>query len=220
VGSRTVPNTRLPECIELVKTLYGRFGSKEVDDETVSRLFGHSTSRSGAYRQKIADLRSFALIDPRGNIRVTERGRKVSYSRDQKEEQEGLLEAISEIELWKLIYDKYTAKGLTLPSDFWTDIREWSGLPPEEAKNEAENVRKLYLEDIKYIKPKFELEKEEARLAAEKIDTSTAISEGSLARFTLKDIGYVDIKDKDTYEIARAYLKVLAKKLGIPESEN
>lgn len=220
IGNKSVPTTRLPELIDAVKTIYGKFGSKEIDDDTVSRLLGHSTSRSGAYKQKIADMRSFGLIDPRGNVRVTERGRKVSYPNNQKEEQEGLIEAISGIELWKLIYDKYTKKGLTFPSDFWTDIRVWTGLPPEEAKNQAKSVKKLYLEDIKYIKPEFESEKEGAELGAEKVDTSTAISEDVLARFTLKDIGYVDIKDKDTFQIAKAYLKVLAKKLGIAEEKD
>ena len=219
IGNKSVPTTRLPESIEAVKTIYGKFGSKEIDDETVSSLLGHSTSRSGAYKQKVADMRSFGLIDPRGNIRVTERGRKVSYPNNQTEEQEALIDAIREIELWKFIYDKYTKKGLTLPSDFWTDIRLWTGLPPEEAKNQTKSVKKLYLEDTKYIKPEFEFKKEEAELGAGKIDTSTAISEGVLARFTLKDIGYVDVKDKDTYDIAKAYLKVLAKKLGITEKE-
>ena len=38
-----------------------------------------------------------------------------------------------------------------------------------------------------------------------------------LARFTLKGAGYIDIKDKDTFGIAKAYLKVLSKKLGFPE---
>lgn len=46
------------------------------------------------------------------------------------------------------------------------------------------------------------------------------LSEDTLARFTLKDVGYVDIKDKDTFELAKAYLKLLSKKLEIPEEES
>jgi hypothetical protein len=38
-----------------------------------------------------------------------------------------------------------------------------------------------------------------------------------LARFELKGTGYVDIKSKDDYEIAKAYWKALAKKLEIPD---
>jgi hypothetical protein len=218
VGDKTIPENRLPSLIEAVKTLYGKFGTKEIDDETASRLLGHTTSRSGAYIQKRADLRAFGLIEPRGPIKVTEIGRKVSYPNNTKEEQEGLIQAISNIELWKLIYEKYTKKGLTLPSDFWTDIREWTGLPPEEAKNAAEIVRKAYLEDIKYIKPEFEPEKEVVAMGGvEKIDISVAIPEGVVGRVMLKDAGYIDVKDKHTYELAKAYLKIFAEKLGIKE---
>jgi hypothetical protein len=214
---KTIPENRLPSLIEAVKTLYGKFSSKEIDDETASRLLGHTTSRSGAYIQKKADLRSFGLIEPRGAIKITEIGRKVSYPNNVNEEQEGLIQAISNIELWKLIYEKYTKKGLLLPSDFWTDIREWTGLPPEEAKNVAETVKKAYLEDIKYIKPEFEFEKEAVAVEAEKVDISAAIPEGVIGRVMLKDAGYIDVKDKSTYELAKAYLKIFAEKLGIKE---
>jgi hypothetical protein len=44
-----------------------------------------------------------------------------------------------------------------------------------------------------------------------------SLSEEALGRFILKGTGYVEIKDRDTFEIAKAYLKVLAKKLGITE---
>lgn len=45
------------------------------------------------------------------------------------------------------------------------------------------------------------------------------LPEEALARFILKDVGYVDIKDADTFGIAKAYFKVLAKKLEITEEE-
>ena len=209
IGNKSVPNTRLPELIEAVKTIYGKFGSKEIDDETVSRLLGHSTSRSGAYKQKLADLRSFGLIDPRGNVRVTERGRKVSYPNNQKEEQGGLIEAISEIELWKLIYDEYTKKRLTLPSDFWTDIRVWTGLAPEEAKIQAEKVKKLYFEDIKYIKPEIEAEKMAEREVGGKIDTSKAISTGPLEEQAVLVSGLIKF---GAYDIAKQFIDFIKAK--------
>ena len=217
IGDKTIPENRLPSLIEAVKTLYGKFGSEEKDNETVSGLLGHKTTRSGTYIQKRADLRSFGLIEPRGAIKVTETGRKVTYPDNQKEEQEGLIQALFNIPLWKLIYEKYTKKGISLPSDFWTDIREWTLLPPEEAKNKVKIVIKAYLEDIKYIKPRFKLEKEEKEVEAEKIDISTAIPEGVIGRITMRDAGYIDIKDKTTYEIAKVYLRIFAEKLGIKE---
>lgn len=51
-------------------------------------------------------------------------------------------------------------------------------------------------------------------------ETQEPLPEETLARFTLKGTGYVDIKDEDTLEIAKAYLKLLSKKLGISENES
>lgn len=223
VGDKSIPDYRLPVLIDGVKTLYGKFGFGETDDETAARLLGHSTSRSGSYIKRRADLRAFGLITPRGAIKVTELGRKVSYPDNLKEEQEGLVEAVLKIDLWKLIYEKYTKKGLGLPSNFWIDIREWTGLPPEAAQNIVEKVEDSYLEDIKHIKPEREPEIEPEPKAIKTgeigLTSSLTISEGVLARFTLKDVGYVDIKDDDTYQIAKAYFKALAKKLGIKEED-
>lgn len=50
-----------------------------------------------------------------------------------------------------------------------------------------------------------------------KVKTQEKLPEEALARFTLKNVGYVDVKDKDTFELAKAYLKLLSKKLGITE---
>ena len=33
----------------------------------------------------------------------------------------------------------------------------------------------------------------------------------------MKDAGYIDVKDRTTFEIAKAYLKLFAEKLGIAE---
>jgi hypothetical protein len=62
------------------------------------------------------------------------------------------------------------------------------------------------------VRPKKEKDKHEPR-----VEPSDRLSEGTLARLTLKDVGYVDVKDKDTFELAKAYLKLLSKKLGILE---
>jgi hypothetical protein len=41
----------------------------------------------------------------------------------------------------------------------------------------------------------------------------------AIARLILRGTGHVDIKDKDDFEIAKAYWKVLSKKLGIAEGD-
>lgn len=204
-GTKKVPKNRLPSLIGDVKTIYSRFGDKEIDHETISSLLGYSSKKSGTYMQKIADMRSFNLIEPRGNVKVTEIGRKVSYSNNLREEQEGLIQAIKSIELWKLIFEKYTKKGLRLSSNFWTDIQKWTKLPPEKAKIAAENIKKAYLEDIKYIKPegvKVE-EKPEIGITTQKVP----------ARLISVDYGTLNILDEGSVDAARKLLDLIEAKL-------
>jgi len=40
---------------------------------------------------------------------------------------------------------------------------------------------------------------------------------GFLGRVTVKDVGYVNVTDPETFRIAQQYMKVLAMKLGILE---
>ena len=132
-----------------------------------------------------------------------------------------IVETVRKIPLWKWLFDTFTSEGKDIPTDtLWMDLRQLVGedkLPPEDAKNKAELIRKAYFEDLKYYKPEFKPKKEEKDLSAGKVDIPTAISEGVLGRVTVKDGGFIDVKDKATYEIAKAYLKLFAEKLGIKE---
>lgn len=55
------------------------------------------------------------------------------------------------------------------------------------------------------------------RKKEQKEEEEENIEEDVLARITLTGTGYVDVKDKDTYAIAKAYMDVLSKKLGIED---
>ncbi len=218
IGDKTIPDSRLPELIGAVKTLYGKFTNSEVDHDTAASLLGHSTSRSGAYRQKIADLRSFGLIEGRGTIRVSETGRKLSYP-NQGEESEGLIEAISRIELWKHFYEKYTSKGLDLPSDVWVDVRAWTGSAPEIAKNKSDFVRKSYYEDIKYLRasetPKPEVLPMGSPEPATKIDTSASKPPEGYDELRLGDIRLWLPKSGDQETIAKKAISLISLHSGI-----
>ena len=62
--------------------------------------------------------------------------------------------------------------------------------------------------------------KEPRKLIVDKMKETTKeeiIPENVLARFTYKGVGVIDITDKDTFELAKGFFKLLAKKLEIPE---
>lgn len=212
VGKYDVPDMRLyPELAEATKKIYEKFKSEEAANTlTVAKLLGHSSDRSGSYYRKMACLRAYGLIDKRG-IKVTDVGKRLTYGVSEEERNEALKEAIMNIPLWKEFHRRW---GRQLPTvDFWVDLAKITGLEAPDAQRIEENVRGAYLADIRYLKP-IEKPKEKEKPSEEQ---GGELPPSAIARFTLKDVGYVDIKDADTYMLAKSYLKVLAKKLGIEE---
>ncbi|MGQ9515074.1 MAG: hypothetical protein ACUVTL_08525 [Thermoproteota archaeon] len=102
--------------------------------------------------------------------------------------------------MWKEFYSRW---GVNLPTvDFWVDLGKITGLEAPDAQRIEKIVRNAYLDDIKYLKVEKELEKEVVEVTPEaKVDISTAIPEGVLGRVTVKDAGYIDVKDKTTYDL-------------------
>jgi hypothetical protein len=221
----SIPDMRIyPELYDDIKKLYGKFGQGEVDPETVAQLWGHKSSKSSQFRvTKLGCLRAYGLIDGRGKIRVSTLGKNLTYPQNEEELMTAIVETVKKIPLWKWLFDTFTSKGRDVPTDtLWMDLRQLVGedkLPPEDAKNKAELVRKAYFEDLKYYKADFKPQNEETKLKPENIDKELSIPEGVIGRVTVKDAGFIDVKDKTTYEIAKAYLKLFAEKLGIKEKD-
>lgn len=153
VGTFTIPDTRLQSLIPDLKTMYNKLEQNDVDYTTLASVWGHKNARSGTFTAKKAMMITYGLIEGRGKVHITGTGRKIAQTPvNAKELNEGLIEAVTNIPLWKELYEKYTKVGKELPSsDFWLDLRQICRVSPEEAKNKAEIVRKAYLEDIKDI---------------------------------------------------------------------
>lgn len=216
VGKYDVPDMRLyPQLAEATKKIYEKFGSEEATDTlTVAKLLGHKSDRSGSYFRKMSCLRSYGLVDKRG-IKVTDVGKRLTYGVTEQERNEALKEALFHIPLWKEFYSRW---GKQLPPvNFWVDLAKITGLEAPDAQRIEGNVKSAYLDDIRYLKP---VEKPKIKEKPEEAaDIEGPLPPTAMARFTLKDVGYVDIKDADTYMIAKSYMKVLAKKLNIKEKE-
>ena len=216
LGNYTIPDMRLfPKIFDAMKLVYETYRFEEASNEdALAQLLGHKSANSGAWLSKRADMRLYGLLEPRA-LKITPLAEKLTYGTEQ-EKREATKKAVLNIPLWKELNNRF---GVELPdSNFWVQLQQITGVDSLEAQKYADFVRKSYLGDISHIELEIEPKIEGAELEAGKIDKSTAISEGVLGRVIVKDAGYIDIKDKTTYEIAKAYLKLFADKLGIEET--
>lgn len=159
------------------------------------------------------------MIAGRGKIRVSNLGKHLTYPENEEELMGAIVEAVRKIPLWKIFFDKFTAKGKDLPTDtFWMDLRRIVGedkLPPEEAKNKAEILRKAYFEDLKYYKPESKPKKEEDELEADKVDKDMAISKG-LEEFKFGSVK-IFLPKEETVEAWKKTKRMMDIYLGIEE---
>lgn len=149
----SVPNERLyPKVVNWAKRIHDKFSTGEADALLVAQLLGHS-SVGGAFNSKVAAMTSYGVVDRRlGKIRVTDIGKKIVSPAGPIEKVEGVRSSLLKVALWERLYQDFTAKGLELPEDFWTELAKICDIPPGEAKGKAEWVAKAYEADFSFLK--------------------------------------------------------------------
>lgn len=149
IGTHTIPKYRLQGLIDDTKKIYEQFNGKETEPEYIAHTIGHQP-KSGAFVQKLADMRSYGLIDRRGKIKVSELGKQITYGTES-EKTEALDKILRNIPLWGILLDKY---GVNIKEEtFWVDLAQITGVERLEAQTKANDIRKAYLEDVRYYKP-------------------------------------------------------------------
>jgi hypothetical protein len=161
VGNYTIPDVHLfPALVEATKKMYEAYPNEDINDmKALAVLLDHKSPRSGTFLAKMTFLRAYGLIEGRGAVKVSEIGKKITFGTDE-EKSEAIKKAILNIPLWSDLYAKF---GVNLPSDnFWAQLSKIAVVEAPEAQRVAEQVRKAYLEDIRYL-PKTEGKKVEPK---------------------------------------------------------
>lgn len=206
IGRFSVPRTRLyPTLIDAVKTLHDKYGTQATTDlDSVAKTLGHASTRSGTFLLKLADLRAYGLIEGRGEVKVSDIGRKISEPSTREEEAQALESAVNNIPLWREVYQRF---GTELPSEFTDELASIVGCSKEEAAEKAEMIIKSYLADTKPLRT--------LRRPITKNEPS-AIKEAPIQRVIEIKLGEIHISlpaNKRDIETARSLLDILEKRL-------
>lgn len=152
VGNYTIPDVRLfPSLIEATRLIYDTYPNEEVSDmKALAQLLGHKSEKSGTFLAKMTFLRAYGLIEGRGAVRISEIGKHITFGTDE-QKSDAIKKAVLNIPLWSELYSKF---GANLPSDnFWAQLAKIAILEAPEAQRAEEQVRKAYLDDIRYLPP-------------------------------------------------------------------
>lgn len=215
IGEYSIPMYRLNKLVDATKKLDDHFRGEEMDRQGIAAILGHAPA-SGTLTQKIADLKSYGLIAGKmDRFTVTTLGKQVT-SGNRTKENEARLKLVQNIPMWSIILDKY---GTSIKQEhFEIDLRRITGVVASVAENKASEVRKAYLEDVKYIKsvgeptetPQIEGVRTESTDRTSTMEAQLMNSEKAIV--DIKYPGYsgqIEIRDKISLEIVRKLLDAI-----------
>jgi len=206
IGNHSIPDLRLfPKLYEDIKAIYENYRLDEADsEEAVAKLCGHRSAKSGSWYSKLADMRLYGLLEPRG-LKATSLAEKLTYGTDE-EKQDAINKAILSVSLWKELYSRF---GVELPeSNFWVQLQRITGLDPLEAQKHADSVRKSYLSDASHIKSTKKPEFGGKGVQPDPIDSSMSTINIQVGPYS-QTIPYT----KDGVKYAKGFLELLGKQL-------
>lgn len=150
IGTYTIPLYRLEPLLNDTKKTYDTFKNQEFKAEDLAALLQQKHT-SGGFKQKLADMRSYGLLDGRGNgIKVSKLWIDAIYGTED-ESKQAYEKMVRSVPLWSTLLDKY---GTSIKEDqFWVILRQITGVESPEAQEAANKTRKAYMEDVRYIKP-------------------------------------------------------------------
>ena len=140
----TEPTSRLlNSTVELGKKVVGQFGSHEFTDTGLASLLGHDTAKSGAFRQRQADLRRFGLIDGRGDKLHASMWAKAASAPGPGELSGALSQTAFRIPLYRSLHDKYKG-AVPAEEDFLTTLVDLTGLARSDLMPHVKSLLGLY----------------------------------------------------------------------------
>jgi hypothetical protein len=154
IGNYVVPSDpfRLPRLVADVKKIYETYKADAIKtpnkNDSLAQLLEYKSSRNGQYWNKIAAMRAFGLLEGRGDVRVSEPAKHLTYGTES-QKKDAAQKVFFNIPLWKELYNRYR---LQLPKqDFWAKLANITGCEAPEAKSNEQFVYEAFSEDAKVL---------------------------------------------------------------------
>jgi len=230
IGSYSVPTYSLESLLIATKSIYETLGGKEANSEFIADVLGHAP-KSGSFATKMADLKSYGLIEGRGsNIRVSELGKLATGFGQDVEQNEALLEIVRNIDLWRELLDRYDVN--IKKENFWAILAQITGAERLIAKKKADSVRKAYLEAVEYIKSVGEPTETiplnaqgdieaAGRISAMETQSTTGLKTAILyIKYPDRSETRYEIKTEEDYQVGESLFKAIRTKLALKEAKS
>jgi len=144
-----LPDLDPDEAVEIANTIVNEFGSEVTDEEAFARSIGHSTSNSGAYYKKVADLRRYGILPGRG-LQATELAKRIANPDTEADARQAKLEMMKHLDIVDALDDELDGKKPA--GELWRVIANVTGGGPDEAREAAPRIAELYRKRRQYAR--------------------------------------------------------------------
>lgn len=177
VGDEKYPELSVESAVEIADVLVNQYGGEAKSEEAFAQSLGHSSSNSGSYLTKVADVRRYGLIQSRG-LQATDLAYQAANPRDDQELAEAKFKVYRNIDVLSEIYD--SLNGNDPPEDFWRVISEVTGANPKDARDAEKTMEKLY-DGMREAEKEAQKSRKDAEHQKETEESSAKSSESTIA---------------------------------------
>ncbi len=148
LGNTSYPTNRLIKLLDMVEKIYSDIGERPVTSEYIAEILEYGP-RSGTFLQRMADLRSYGLIEgKRKNVHISKLAIMATLG-SENEKNRALDKAVRNVDLWKKLFDRCGKNPIK--DSFWLDLQQITEIDKITAQKHSDRVRKAYLSDIEHI---------------------------------------------------------------------
>jgi hypothetical protein len=120
IGNYEYPDHTIEESTELVETISDNEISKQ---DLLADKLGHSSEKSGAFRNKLTSLKRYGLMAGRGGVNLSQHAEKIANPAPGTDERkEAMGRAWLNVDLFSKLYDRLD--GEQPDDDFWYHLVE------------------------------------------------------------------------------------------------
>ena len=120
---KKVPRGTLETAVGLATTMWGTAGSGSESAEAIARLFGHETTNSSSFRNKLALMRIGGLVEGSDSLKLTDIGLDIIRDDDPARQIEARRRAFHQPQAFKKLLEAYNGRALPSEGDLATKCR-------------------------------------------------------------------------------------------------
>lgn len=229
LGTYEIPESRFqPGVVEDIKKIASHVRGGEIRSDDLAKILGYSSQHSGGFYRRLNSLLVYGLIAGRGKFRITELGESVAYPHNEEHRKRAYKEAILNVPLWNELFKLHKKD---VPESIWLDLKNITGVTSAEAQASEKEIRRWYADDVMLIADEVVTDQEqktESPIVTTVTQPSSQVASpfskeelnvNAVGRIIVPGVGFIDVTDSTTFQIAQSYLQVMKERLEVSDKK-